>query len=74
MLTIEGTYKNGQVTLAETPTELSESKVLVTFLETKEINLKARGINKMQAAELKGKFGAAAEDWNRPEMDVYDID
>ena len=46
MLTIEGTYKNGQIILTETPAEMSESKVLVTFLETREIDLSERGINK----------------------------
>ena len=74
MLTIEGTYKNGTVTLTETPAEVGESKVLVTFLETKEINLQERGIGKTQAAELRGKLNTIAEDWNRPEMDVYDVD
>ena len=74
MLTIEGTYKNGQIILTETPKELSESKVLVTFLDTKEVNLKERGIGKTQAAELRGKLNGIAEDWNRPEMDVYDVD
>jgi len=74
MLTIKGTYKNGQIILVETPAEVSESKVLVTFLETKEINLKERGIGETQAAELRGKLNTIAEDWNRPEMDVYDID
>ncbi|MGI8786566.1 MAG: hypothetical protein ACR2HG_02230 [Pyrinomonadaceae bacterium] len=74
MLTIEGTYKNGQVILAETPIEVGESKVLITFLETKEINLRERQINKTQAAELKAKLSTMAEDWNRPEMDIYDVD
>jgi hypothetical protein len=74
MLTIEGTYKNGRITLTETPTEVSESKVLVTFLDTKQINLSERGIAKDQAAELRGKFATIAEDWSRPEMDVYDVD
>jgi len=74
MLTIEGTYKNGQIILAETPSEVSESKVLVTFLETIEINLKERGIGKIQAAESRGKLNTMAGDWNRPEMDVYDVD
>ncbi len=32
MLTIEGTYKNGQIILTENPMEVSESKVLVTIL------------------------------------------
>ncbi len=74
MLTIKGTYKKGKIILVETPAEVSESKVLVTFLETKEINLKERGIGETQAAELRGKLNTIAEDWNRPEMDVYDVD
>lgn len=74
MLTIAGTYKDGQIILTETPTEVSESKVLVTFLETKKIDLRECGISEAQAAELRGKFSTIAEDWNRPEMDVYDVD
>ncbi len=74
MLTIEGTYKNGQVILTEIPAEVIESKVLVTFLETKEINLRERGIGKTQAAELRAKLGTMTEDWNKPEMDIYDVD
>jgi hypothetical protein len=34
MLTIEGTYKNGKVELAEAPPQLKQSRVLVTFLES----------------------------------------
>ncbi len=74
MLTIEGTYKNGQVTLTEMPAEVGESKVLVTFLETKEINLQERGIDKTQAAQLRAKLSTMTEDWNKPEMDIYDVD
>ncbi|MEH2045988.1 hypothetical protein [Nostoc sp.] len=33
--TIEGIYKNGKIELAQTPQGIIESKVLVTFLETK---------------------------------------
>ena len=32
ILTIEGTYKNGKVELAETPADVTQAKVLVTFL------------------------------------------
>jgi hypothetical protein len=74
MQTVEGIFKNGQIVLMETPSNITESKVLVTFLETKQINLQERGINKEQAAELRNKFSAIAEDWNRPEMDIYDVD
>ena len=74
MLTIEGLYKNGKIILTETPVDVGESKVLVTFLQTKEINLQQRGIGKAQAADLKAKLNTMAEDWNKPEMDVYDVD
>ncbi|MEH1832638.1 MAG: hypothetical protein V7L29_11280 [Nostoc sp.] len=33
--TIEGIYKNGKIELAETPQGIIESRVFVTFLETK---------------------------------------
>ncbi|NEU75866.1 hypothetical protein PI95_025740 [Hassallia byssoidea VB512170] len=33
--TIQGTYKNGKIELAETPQGITESAVFVTFLETK---------------------------------------
>ncbi len=74
MQTIEGIYKDGQVVLAEAPPDVIESKVLVIFLEPKNIDLPGRGIDKKQAAELRAKFGTIAEDWNRPEMDIYDVD
>ncbi len=74
MQTVEGIYKNGQVVLVKVPPDVTESKVLVTFLETKNIDLSERGIDKEQAAELRAKFSTIAEDWNRPEMDIYDVD
>lgn len=33
--TVEGIYKNGKVELSETPQGIIESRVFVTFLETK---------------------------------------
>ena len=33
--TIEGIYKNGKIELTETPQGITESRVFVTFLETK---------------------------------------
>lgn len=74
MLTIEGTYKNGKIVLNEAPSELTESKVLVTFLQPVRINLTEKGINKVQASMLRAKLGTISEDWDRPEMDIYDVD
>lgn len=36
------------------------------------INLQSRGINRQQAANLRARLQSFAEDWNCPEMDVYD--
>lgn len=74
MLTIEGQYKNGQIFLSEIPADIEESKVLISFLATREINLAERGIDERQAASLRAKFNAIGEDWNQPEMDIYDVD
>lgn len=36
------------------------------------IDLQSRGINREQAANLRARLQSFAEDWNCPEMDVYD--
>ncbi len=74
MLTIEGTYKNGKVELAKPPAEISQSRVLVTFLESKDIDLQSRGIDEAKAADLRARLKTFAEDWERPEADIYDED
>ncbi len=38
------------------------------------IDLQSRGIDEDQAADLRGRLSTFAEDWNRPEMDIYDDD
>ena len=38
------------------------------------IELQSRGINASQAADLRSRLSTFAEDWNRPEMDIYDDD
>jgi hypothetical protein len=69
---IEGVYRGGQIELLESaPSEL-EGKVIVTFLNGGAIDLAARGIDQPQAADLRQRLGGVAEDWDRPEMDVYD--
>jgi len=40
-------------------------------LESEGLDLRARGINRAQAAELRASF-ASFTDWNEPEMDIYD--
>ncbi len=72
MLTVEGTYKDGKVELAELPAQVNQSRVLVTFLESNGVDLRARGIDEAQAAELRARLKTFAEDWERPEADIYD--
>ena len=71
--TVEGVYRDGKIELLQAPTDVKATRVLVTFLPVEgPIDLRNRGISDEQAAELRWGFGAAAEDWDRPEMDVYD--
>jgi hypothetical protein len=70
MLTVEGIYKDGKIELLETVSEVKQAKVLVTFLENSDINLKTLEIDETQAKELREKF-AAFEDWNDPALDIY---
>jgi len=70
---VEGIYRNGKVELAEVPTDLSEeARVIVTFLESGSIDLRARGIDEAQAADLRARLATFAEDWESPEMGIYD--
>ena len=72
LTTVEGIYRDGKIELLQSPTHFRGTRVLVTFLPAEgPIDLGARGIDEEQAAELRWGFGAAAEDWDRPEMDVY---
>ena len=70
---VEGIYRDGKVELFEAPEGVEETHVIVTFLSPKRvIDLRERGIDEAQAAQLRGQFATFAEDWERPEMDDYD--
>ena len=70
---IEGIFRDGMVELLEPPPQADESRVVITFLPARiSIDLKDRGINEAQAADLRGRLKTIAEDWQRPEMDMYD--
>ncbi|HEY7307896.1 MAG TPA: hypothetical protein VH643_00915 [Gemmataceae bacterium] len=69
---VEGIYREGKIELLEPPPDVKEARVVVTFLPVEGgIDLRARGISEAEAAELRSRWGAAGEDWDRPEMDVY---
>jgi hypothetical protein len=54
--------------------QVNQSRVLVTFLESNGVDLRARGIDDTQAAELRARLKTFADDWERPEADIYDKD
>jgi hypothetical protein len=73
LTTVEGVYRNGKVELADLPSDLpEETRVLVTFLPVEQIDLRSHGIDATQAAELRARLVPFADDWESPEMDVYD--
>ena len=70
--TVEGIYRDGKVELLETPADVHEARVIVTFLPASAVNLSERSIDEAQAASLRTRLSAFAEDWDLPEMGAYD--
>jgi len=69
---IEGVFRQDRIELLESlPADL-EGKVIVTFLGAGSVDLAERGINERHAADLQCRLKTFAEDWDRPEMDIYD--
>ena len=69
---VEGVYRDGKIELDEFPGDVrDEARVIVTFLETSFINLQGRGIDEAHAAELRAHLESFGEEWNSPEMDLY---
>jgi len=65
--TIEGVYRDGTVELTEIPKDVrEETQVLATFIEPQLIDLQSRGIDEVQAAELRARFATFIEDWDSP--------
>ena len=74
MLTsIHGVYRSGKVELKEQPVNVpDETSVIVTFLQSDSIDLQARGMSETEAGELRSRLAMFAEDWDSPEMSIYD--
>ena len=74
LTTIQGVYRDGKIELVETPANVQdETPVIVTFLvKPNWIDLHARGISETQAAMLRAQLALFAEDWDSPEMSIYD--
>ncbi len=70
---VQGVYRDGKIELLEPAPEGAEGPVLVMFLtEDGSVDLAQRGIDPEQASDLRRRLASFAEDWQRPEMDVYD--
>ncbi len=70
---VEGIYRNGKVELAEPLAGAEGSRVIVTWVHPSEpVDLRERGIDESQAADLRRRLAPFAEDWDRPEMAAYD--
>lgn len=69
---VKGVCRNGKVELLEPSPEGGDGQVIVTFLTSDPVSLAERGISEPQAADLRHRLAAFAEDWDRPEMDSYD--
>jgi hypothetical protein len=69
---IEGIYKHGKVELLETPDDVDEARVIVTFVPEGSVDLAERGMDEAAAANLRARLATFAEDWERPEMGAYD--
>ena len=70
---VEGVYRDGKIELLEPAPENAAGPVIVTFLSVPgEVDLATRGITPEQATDLRRRLAAFADDWQRPEMDVYD--
>ncbi|MFZ0546889.1 MAG: hypothetical protein WAM60_15690 [Candidatus Promineifilaceae bacterium] len=69
----QGVYRDGKIQLTELPHNVQDdTPVIVTFLTSGIVNLPERGIYEAQAADLRARLMTFAEEWDSPEMDIYD--
>lgn len=70
---VEGIYRNGRVELTQLPDNVTdETRVIVTFMQPDQIDLKSCGIDRAQAEALRANLSIFADDWNSPQMSIYD--
>jgi hypothetical protein len=70
---VEGIYRNGKVEVVEHLAAAEGSRVIVTWIHPAEpVDLRERGIDEAQTADLRRRLISFAEDWDRPEMAAYD--
>jgi hypothetical protein len=70
---IDGIFRNGKIELLEPAPTQQETRVVVTFISSpSQVDLRDRGIDQAQAEDLRARLKPMSDDWNRPEMDIYD--
>lgn len=70
---VQGVYRSGKIELTQQPVDVrDDTPVIVTFLESGRVDLRTYGIDETEAAELRERLAAFAEDWDSPEMTIYD--
>jgi hypothetical protein len=73
LTTVQGTYQNGHVELTEQLSGVPEgTQAIITFVTPNDIDLPSQGISKEQSQVLKANLASFADDWNSPEMNIYD--
>ena len=73
LTTVQGVYRKGKVVLKDHPSNIpDETPVIVTFLGSEGVDLSVHGINEEQAGVLRAQLASFAEEWDSPEMSVYD--
>ncbi len=73
LTTVEGIYRDGRIELKSLPSNVTnEAKVIVTFVDADAVDLMAHGIDRSQAEVLRNNLATFADDWNSPDMSIYD--
>ena len=70
---VEGIFRDGRVELREAPPNRQEARVIVTFLPPDSGDTApAPPLSPADAQDLRLRLRSFTEDWDRPDMDVYD--
>ncbi|AFZ46767.1 hypothetical protein Cyast_0795 [Cyanobacterium stanieri PCC 7202] len=71
--TITGIYQQGKINISQYPENIKEgTQVIITFLESNQIDLESRGINKQEAQNIRENLSIFEDDWTKEEMNIYD--
>ncbi len=70
--TVEGIFRNGKVDLLETPSNVHEARVIVTFLPASLGPGSGTSFTSEEVDDLRGELAAWDKDWNAPGMEAYD--